>query len=255
MFVQGTTMHFLLLVLIFGIFYAVQRMAEGGKRFEIKNLPPVDAMTEAVGRAVELGRPVHYTPGFYLGGLYTPGSSRVLAGIAILEHVANLCATMGADLLVTLSQPEAIPLCEENIKTGYLRAGVKPPEDRIRWISSEQYAFAVGVLTVIHEELPAANFLVGSFWSEALQFAEAGHNVGAIGIAGATGQLPMFVAAMDYVLIGEELFAAQALVSRDDVQIASIAGQDWVRVLLLGTSILIWIAANLGIPVMKFINM
>jgi hypothetical protein len=247
--------HFLLLVAIFVLFYAAQRMAQSGKKFSIKNLPPVDAMAEAVGRAVELGRPVHYTPGFYLGGLYTPGASRVLAGLSILEHVANLCASMGAEMVVTLSQPEAIPLAEENIKTGYLRAGVEPPEDIIRWISSEQYAFAVGVLTTIQEELPAANFLVGSFWSEALQFAEAGHNVGAIGIAGATGQLPMFVAAMDYVLIGEELFAAQAYVSRDDVQIASIGGQDWVRLLLIGAAILVWIASNLGIPIMDFINM
>ena len=212
-------------------------------------------MSEAVGRAVELGRPVHYTPGFYLGGLYTPGASRVLAGLSILEHVANLCATMGAELIVTLSQPEAIPIAEENIKTGYLRAGVQAPEDNIRWISSEQYAFAVGVLTTIQEERPAANFLIGSFWSEALQFAEAGHNVGAIGIAGATGQLPMFVAAMDFVLIGEELYAAQAYVSRDDVQIASIGAQDYVRLLLLVCAILVWITANLGIPIMSFINM
>jgi hypothetical protein len=255
MFVKGTVIHLLLLLVIFAIFYYVQRLAEGGKRFEMKVLPPVEAMSEAVGRAVEVGRPVHYTPGFYLGGLYTPGASRVLAGLAILEYVANLCAKMGARMVVTLSQPEAIPLAEENIKTGYLMAGEEPPEDVIRWISSEQYAFAVGVLTTIQEEMPAANFLIGSFWSEALQFAEAGHNVGAIGIAGATGQLPMFVAAMDYVLIGEELFAAQAYVSGDEIQIASIGGQDWVRLLLMGLVFLVWLAANLGLPVMDIINM
>ncbi len=38
--------------------------------------------------------------------------------------------------------------------------------------------------------------------------------------------MPFFVAASDYCLIGEELFAAAAYLSKDQVQLGSILGQD-----------------------------
>ena len=39
-------------------------------------------------------------------------------------------------------------------------------------------------------------------------------------------QLPFFVAACDYTLIGEELFAASAYLSREPRQLGSLKGQD-----------------------------
>ena len=58
--------------------------------------------------------------------------------------------------------------------------------------------------------------------------AETGNYIGAIQIAGTAmpSQLPFFVAACDYTLIGEELFAASAYLSKDQRMIASLRGQD-----------------------------
>jgi hypothetical protein len=39
-------------------------------------------------------------------------------------------------------------------------------------------------------------------------------------------QLPFFVAACDYTLIGEELFAASAYLSQDRMMMGSLKGQD-----------------------------
>ena len=52
-------------------------------------------------------------------------------------------------------------------------------------------------------------------------------------------QLPFFVAACDYTLIGEELFAASAYLSKDPHQLGSLKGQDFgkaafVIVLIIG---------------------
>jgi hypothetical protein len=77
-------------------------------------------------------------------------------------------------------------------------------------------------------EKPAAIFFQGQFYAESLILAETGNSVGAIQIAG-TGQpaqLPFFVAACDYTLIGEELFAASAYLSRDPKLLGSLKGQD-----------------------------
>jgi hypothetical protein len=69
---------------------------------------------------------------------------------------------------------------------------------------------------------------MGSFFAESLILAEAGNRIGAIQIAGTarSEQLPFFVAACDYTLIGEEFFAASAYLSGEPDQLGSLKGQD-----------------------------
>ena len=71
-------------------------------------------------------------------------------------------------------------------------------------------------------------FLRGLFYAESLILAETGNSVGAIQIAGTSeaAQLPFFVAACDYTLIGEELFAASAYLTGEPQQLGSLKGQD-----------------------------
>ena len=77
-------------------------------------------------------------------------------------------------------------------------------------------------------EKPAACFYMGSFFAESLILAETGNSIGAIQIAGTAqpAQLPFFVAACDYTLIGEEFFAASAYLSGEPDQLGSLKGQD-----------------------------
>jgi hypothetical protein len=84
-------------------------------------------------------------------------------------------------------------------------------------------------------ERPATNFLIGSFFAESLIFAETGQSIGAIQIAGTADvtQLPFFVTACDYTLMGEELYAASAYLSREPVLLGSIKAQDMVKAILL----------------------
>jgi hypothetical protein len=71
-------------------------------------------------------------------------------------------------------------------------------------------------------------FLLGAFFAESLILAETGNSVGAIQIAGTArpAQLPFFIAACDFTLIGEELFAASAYLSGAPKQLGSLKGQD-----------------------------
>ena len=45
-------------------------------------------------------------------------------------------------------------------------------------------------------------------------------------------QLPFFVTACDYTLIGEELFAATAYISREAPLVGSLRAQDWFKLVL-----------------------
>jgi hypothetical protein len=76
---------------------------------------------------------------------------------------------------------------------------------------------------------------VGYFFAESLILAETGQSVGAIQIAGQADptQLPFFVVTCDYTLIGEELYAASAYLSREPVLLGSIRGQDIYKALCI----------------------
>ena len=113
--------------------------------------------------------------------------------------------------------------------------------DRIvHYVTYDQFAYTASVSGIMVREKPAANFLIGSFFAESLLLAETGQSTGAIQIAGTAeiSQLPFFVCACDYTLIGEELYAAGAYLSRQPAMLGSIKGQDWTKAAVGGAIIL-----------------
>ncbi len=47
-------------------------------------------------------------------------------------------------------------------------------------------------------------------------------------------QLPFFIAACDYTLMGEELYAASAYLSKEPLMLGSLKGQDLIKIVLVG---------------------
>jgi len=72
---------------------------------------------------------------------------------------------------------------------------------------------------------------MGEFYAESLILAETANSVGAIQVASSTEltQTPFFIAACDYVLIGDEFYAASAFLTRQPVLVGSLIGQDWCK--------------------------
>ena len=123
-------------------------------------------------------------------------------------------------------------------------------DDDVRYLTDQQFPFALGVAGILSRERAAASFLFGSFAAEALIMAEVGQEVGAVQIAGtpSTTQIPFFIAACDYVIIGDEYYAATAYISRDRTLLGSIVGQDYCKLILLavallGCAVVTWLAA------------
>jgi hypothetical protein len=81
---------------------------------------------------------------------------------------------------------------------------------------------------------------MGAFFAESLIFAETANSVGAIQVASTTQltQTPFFIAACDYVLIGDEFYAASAYLTRQPVLLGSLVGQDWSKVLIIATLVI-----------------
>jgi hypothetical protein len=107
--------------------------------------------------------------------------------------------------------------------------------DNIFFVTDSQFGYVAAVSGIMLRQRPAANFYMGSFFAESLILAETGNATGAIQIAGTDSdtQLPFFITACDYTLMGEELYAASAYLSRDPLLLAQLKGQDIGKVLLV----------------------
>ncbi|MCD4650921.1 MAG: hypothetical protein K8S56_03950, partial [Candidatus Cloacimonetes bacterium] len=144
---------------------------------------------------------------------------------------------------------------KEIVKESYLKAG-RPDAfdpDCVFYITDDQFGFVAGVDGIILRETPAANFFLGAFYAESLILAETGFTSGAIQTAGTAmpSQLPFFVVACDYTLIGEELFAASAYLSGDPHQLGSLKGQDVGKAIVVSTILLGTILEISGVHFLK----
>ena len=206
------------------IVYYIER-AKAGKTLFIRKIAGLEAVDEAVGRATEMGKKI-----FYIPGSQDMDQVQTLAGITILGRVAEMAAVYDTWLEVPVSRSLVMVTCREVVKEAYARAG-RPDsfkEKQVHYITDDQFGYAAAIDGMVVRERPATIFMMGLFYAEALILAEVGNSVGAIQIAGTAepSQLPFFVAACDYTLIGEELFAASAYLSREPRQLGSLKGQD-----------------------------
>lgn len=211
--------------------------ARSGKDLFVRRIPGLEAVDEALGRATEMGRSILYVLG--IGSVDTVST---IASMTILGQVARRTADYETPLRVPCNDPIVLNVVREMVKTAYLDEG-RPDayqEENIFFLSGDQFAYAAGVDGMMIREKPAAVFLQGTFYAESLLMAETGNSIGAIQIAGTDSehQLPFFIAACDYTLIGEELYAASAYLSREPMLLGSLKGQDWGKILIFVTIVL-----------------
>jgi hypothetical protein len=212
--------------LVIGSFIVTYIMvAQSGRPLKVREIAGLEAVDEAVGRATEMGRPV-----LFISGILDINDIQTLAGITVLSRVARTAAEYGATLEMPTCRALVMTAARETVQEAFLAAG-RPEayqEDRIYYLTDEQFGFVAGVTGMMVRDKPAACIYMGAFYAESLILAETGNHIGAIQVAGTAmpSQLPFFVAACDYTLIGEEFFAASAYLSGDPKQLGSLKGQD-----------------------------
>ena len=161
---------------------------------------------------------------------------QTIAGLTVLSRVAQVAAEYGAHIEVPTSKSLVMTTASETVESAFLAAG-RPDafnEDDVYYVTDEQFGYVAYLSGMMVREKPAACFYMGAFFAESLILAETGNSIGAIQVAGTAmpSQLPFFVAACDYTLIGEEFFAASAYLSGDPDQLGSLKGQDVGKVIV-----------------------
>lgn len=241
---------FSIVVLILGavVLFVARKIKMTNWNPEIRYIAGLDAIEEAVGRATEMGRPVHFSPGVH--DITAETAPQTFAGISVLSYVAGLCCKYGAQLICTIMRPNVYPLAAETVRQAYVQAG-KPEmftEETVRYLGNHDQAYAFGVYGIMRRERPGANIMMGGFDGTAVGLAESGAAAGAMQVAGTAQlpQIPFFVASCDYTLIGEELYAAGAFLSKDRDKAGGIVAQDWIKAAVIAVVLLGVTMATLG---------
>lgn len=225
-------MVFTLLLVAF-ILFNIYRTERKKKDLYIRRIPGLNAIDDAIGRATEMGRPVLMVPG--IGDL----NAISVQALNIFAHVTKAAAQFATPIRLCVANAAVYTVAQEVIRDVYQQQGVAErfDTDSVRFVTDRQFAFAAGVAGLIHREKVAAAFFLGEFFAESLIFAETANSIGAIQVAGSTekSQTPFFIAACDYVLIGDEFYAASAYLTRQPILVGSLVGQDWCKLLMAGT--------------------
>jgi len=227
------------------VLYLIQQ-ARSGKELFIRPIPGLAAVDEAIGRATEMGRPILFVP-----GLGVTGEVATLAAFTMLGRVAKKTAEYQTSVRVPCYDPMVMTIAQDIVKSSYLDAGYPEAyrEEDVFFVTQDQFSYVAAVNGMMIRERPATNFYIGKFYAESLILAETGNYAGSIQIAGTDEitQIPFFVAACDYTLIGEELYAASAYLSREAPLLGTLKGQDAGKAAVVVLVVLGTIAATLGI--------
>jgi hypothetical protein len=217
------------LLVFFVLFKIVQ--GRGGKVPYIRRIPGLTAIDEALGRATEMGRPILMVPGLSSGGL----NIVALAALQIFSHITRTAAKFATPIRLCVADVAVYAIGQEVVHDAYRQEGKEESydPDSVQFLTTEQFPFAAAVSGLILRQQVAATFFLGDFFAESLIFAETANTIGAIQVAGTTQitQTPFFVAACDYVIIGDEFYAASAYLSREPVAVGSLVGQDYGKLL------------------------
>ncbi|MEX0702642.1 MAG: DUF6754 domain-containing protein [Planctomycetales bacterium] len=233
-----------ILALVCGAIVLFIVLARFGLPLNIRKIAGLDVVEEAVGRATETGRACLFVP-----GIQDMNEIQTIAGLTVLSRVAQVTAEYGSRIEVPTARSLVMTAGRETVQSAFLAAG-RPDaynEENIHYVTDEQFGYVAYLSGWMVREKPAACFYMGAFYAESLILAETGNSIGAIQVAGTAepSQLPFFVAACDYTLIGEEFYAASAYLSRDPDQLGSLKGQDAGKVivavlLIVGCGLATW---------------
>ena len=236
--IEGSLIPFFFALGFFLIVYMMITRGRAGMPVpDLRKLPGIEAIDEAIGRATEMGRPVLFQPG--QGDLRNPQS---IASFPVLAYASTMCARYDVRIIQVHRDPPIMAIGEEITRVSYLEAG-RPdafnPDD-VRPAMGQTMTVQSAIMGILQREQAGAVILWGAFWAESMGIIEAGAMAGAIqiGATANTHQIPFFIAGCDYALMGEEMYAASAYLSKNPVLVGTIVGQDLAKLAVLITVVL-----------------
>lgn len=233
----------LLLIFVVAIYFFTLR-ARSGWIPTLRRIPAFDMLKALPGRAIESGRDLHLSIG--VGGLVNETTSDSLAGLAVLNYLAEHAAVTGISPTISMADPMVMLFAQNALRAAHAAEAERAEESyrNIRWIAPQPAAYAAGVMGMLNIDQFEANVMVGSFGDEYLLMGETAAQKGMAHIGGASNPntLPFVYASAQESLLGEEIYAAGAYLQKRPGHLGSLLAQDTMRwlifLLILGGIIL-----------------
>ncbi len=248
----ATVLMFTSLIVAFSVLAARKGKSAGSGRAGSpqisRDIPGLDQLPQAVGEAVESGRRLHIAIGS--GALGGQDTSTALAGLSAAGQIASVAVVGDRPPLITTADGASMLLAYDLLTEAHKGANASdrfdPNAARVVGLSPESYA--AGALVLPKDEKLAGTVLLGAAGPEAALILDANTRAGLTTIAGVdkvATQAALFAAA-DHPVLGEDVFAAGAYISRRPALLASLQAQDWMRMLVIGGIALGVLAKTMG---------
>lgn len=240
------------LVVVFLTLLHHARAIAGKRAISRRPLPGLDVIVRALARGAETGRAIHLSPG---GGAIGARAStaETVAGLLAAERVATEAALNGAPILASSGDAVAHLALRGTLRQAYQQAGLGQDYDPVNvqlLAHQDAMAYASGVTTLYGRQRLEASQLIGSFGQEFLLAGEEGVQRGVSQVVGATSStaLPLVYLTTENLLIGEEIYAAEAYLARLPGPAARLLTQDALRTVVIVAIILLLLYAAAGSP-------
>jgi len=250
MILEGYRFDLILLLVNVGLIYYFMKKAEGGKLPTIRQIPFIEELDSIVGRAAEMGRPIHYSTGY--GGLHDEWAVMCVAGLALLSKVAELCGKYRVWLQFTCFRGYLVPIGQDLLKKGYEKGGNPDmyTPDMVSYVGEDQPAYIAFMMDYFMTERPAVAMMFGAIQAEMNHHLMMSARVGAICCAGTPrlyyqGKMALMA---DFALLGEELYVAGASITKDPVHLGSVEAEDYSKIIVILLMIFAAIAVNINMP-------
>lgn len=219
---------------VFGVIMILAGRLGWGRRVGLRPLPAREALLQQVSRAVESGGTLHVSMG--TGGVCSTDTMISLAGAYVLDRLADQAAAANAPPIVTVSDPTLLPVAQDSLRRAYADHARRENYDpgQVLMLSPQPLAYGAAAMGVAQDSATAGNVLVGSFGPEVVLLTEAAARRGVPQVAGAAepqAQALIYPTA-DYLLLGEEIFAASAYLGEHGGA-SRLLAQDIVRALIV----------------------
>ncbi len=257
---------FLVFLLIF--FYGYWTVKHG-TQLSLRPIPGYSALKRLLAQAAEAGQPVHLSLG--VAGIGDQATADTMAGLTVLEYLADRAAVSANPPIVTLAHPTALPVAHDILRRAYRRHGYPEEFDpaRVRFIApdptlnsgvspnpslytsgqNDAFAYAAGTMRLLTQQKLIANVMIGRFGDEFLLLGETGaqHRLNQIGGTSAVRVLPFVYASVASPLLGEEIFAGGAYLANRPAHLSSLFAQDGMRWFLIAALALAIILRSVGL--------
>lgn len=216
-------------------------------------LPALDALRSALARSAETGRAVHLSPGastIGAGDGQRASTAELLAGLNLVRQASEQAAASGAAIAISSADAVAHLALRGVVRQSYRTAGQPQAFDPRRielWAHADAMAYAAAVAVHYQREPLEASLLSGAFNQEVLLAAEIGAQRQIPQVLGSThpSALGVMAVATPHLLVGEEIFAAEAYLTTTPAPQARLLTHDalrtaviWLMVLAFGYSVI-----------------